>query len=103
MFSGLQVFYAVYSPSVRDLSLQSMLHSSLQLGITDSDQLCSLCNCALKKETSLSVLPNYLNIAISRTFFNETTHALLKDCSHVYINPILTLSDVDVLCFVIRS
>ena len=80
-----------------------MLHSSLQLGIADSDQLCTICNSALKRETSLSVLPNYLNITISRTFFNETTHALLKDCSHVYINPILTLSGVDVLCFVFRS
>lgn len=80
-----------------------MLHSSLQLGMADSDQLCSICSCTLKKETSFSVLPNYLNITISRAFFNETTHALLKDCSHVYINPILTLSDVGVLCLVFRS
>ena len=91
------MFYAVYRPSVRDLSLQSMLLASLQLGQTAVDSACSLCGGKPIRLTSISQFPTYLNVAISRTFFNEKTHALLKDCSHVYINPVITLQNVDLL------
>ena len=92
-FSGLELYYGVYQPVVNNLSLEALLSTSLKLQPTLPS------NNSTEQESYYRVVkfPEYLSVAVSRTFFDETTYILTKDCSHIYINPIIHIQNVTII------
>ena len=93
-FSGLEFYYGVYQPVVNNLTMEALLSTSLKLHPT-----LPIGSNSTEQESYYRIVkfPEYLSVAISRTFFDENTYTLTKDCSHIYINPIIDIQNVMIL------
>lgn len=81
---------------VHELSVASMILSSLNMQDIPSNKVCDKCSSPICKRHVITQFPEFLPISISRTFFDTTTYSLTKDCSHITINSNLTLQGVSV-------
>lgn len=72
-----------------------MIQSSLNIQDSQEQQgKCETCHSPICKRQFITHFPEYLPISISRTFFDTKSYALTKDCSHVMINPSITILKV---------
>ncbi|KNB44862.1 hypothetical protein JH06_3138 [Blastocystis sp. subtype 4] len=94
-YSPLVIHSSLYLPDVTVLSIESMGLSSL--GLTAEDRRarqCANCNTSVCRRCEFTEYPTYLRFNISRTYFDEKTYELQKDCSFVSVNPSLTIGTV---------
>ena len=72
-----------------------MIQSSLNIKDSQEQQgKCETCHSPICKRQFITHFPEYLPISISRTFFDTKSYALTKDCSHIMINPSITILNV---------
>ena len=110
IYSGYSLSYRLYVPrtiplfiwfvEVHEMSISSMIQLSLTIQDGESEKQCISCNTPICKRHFITSFPDYLPISISRTFFDTSNYSLTKDCSHIFINPSISLLQVCVVVIV---
>ena len=78
---------------VRVLSVASMLPASLGIQDKESEETCDVCHTPVCVRDRIVEYPEYLPVSICRTFF-EKNYAMVKDCTNIVIDPIVTVQSV---------
>ena len=74
-----------------------MLPASLGIQDGEGEETCSACHTPVCVRDQIVEYPEYLPVSICRTFFAKN-YAMVKDCSHIVIDPVVTIQSVRIAC-----